>query len=61
MATSSPEASIKQSYHIACDLFKQRQYGECRKLLKICIQVSLMFMIYLLIESPELPLNLALV
>ena len=39
MADISPEG-IKQSYKIACDLYSKKQYGECRKLLKVCIQVS---------------------
>ena len=41
MADISPEG-IKQSYQIACDLYSQKQYGECRKLLKICIQVNVL-------------------
>jgi len=52
--TSPPEASIKQSYHIACDLFKQRQYGECRKLLKICIQLLSQSTIELLPECLDM-------
>lgn len=38
MADISPEG-IKQSYKIACDLYSKKQYGECRKLLKVCIQL----------------------